>query len=71
MFGTVRFLESARGQPGVVGAFFIDALGTGNFLPFSLLFFLATTALSLTQIGLGLSIAAVSRWACWPGAWPR
>jgi len=45
----------------VVGAFFIDALGTGMFLPFSLLFFLATTSLSLTQIGLGLSISAIVR----------
>jgi hypothetical protein len=44
-----------------VGAFFIDALGTGMFLPFSLLFFLATTSLSLTQIGLGLSISAIVR----------
>jgi MFS family permease len=61
MFGTVRFVESARSQPGVVGAFFIDAPGTGMFLPFSLLFFLATTSLSLTRIGLGLSIAAVVR----------
>jgi MFS family permease len=31
------------------------------FLPFSLLFFLATTPLSLTRIGLGLSIAAIVR----------
>jgi len=45
----------------VLGAFFIDALGTGMFLPFSLLFFLRTTSLSLTQIGLGLSLAALVR----------
>ncbi len=57
----MRFVESARSQPGVVGAFFIDALGSGMFLPFSLLFFLATTSRSLTQIGLGLSIAALVR----------
>jgi MFS family permease len=57
----VRFVDSARSQPGVVGAFFIDALGTGLFLPFSLLFFLATTPLSLTKIGLGLSVAALVR----------
>jgi MFS family permease len=31
------------------------------FIPFSLLFFLATTSLSLTRIGLGLSIAALVR----------
>jgi MFS family permease len=55
------FAESARSQPGLVGAFFIDAVGSGMFFPFSLLFFLATTSLSLTQIGLGLSAAAVVR----------
>jgi len=58
---TARFTDMARGRPGLVGAFFIDAVGTGMFLPFSLLFFLATTSLPLTRIGLGLSIAAVAR----------
>jgi MFS family permease len=56
-----RFTESARSRPGLAGAFFIDAVGTGMFLPFSLLFFLATSSLPLTRIGLGLSIAAVVR----------
>src|SRR5215469_1813772 len=56
-----QFIESARSRPGLAGALFIDAVGTGMFLPFSLLFFLATTALPLTRIGLGLSIAAVAR----------
>jgi MFS family permease len=56
-----RFTESARSRPGLAGAFFIDAVGTGMFLPFSLLFFLATSPLPLTRIGLGLSIAAVVR----------
>jgi MFS family permease len=56
-----RFTESARTRPGLAGAFFIDAVGTGMFLPFSLLFFLATSSLPLTRIGLGLSIAAVVR----------
>ena len=46
-----RFAERARSRPGLVGAFFIDAVGTGMFLPFSLLFFLATTSLPLTRIG--------------------
>ena len=55
------FAESARSQPGLVGAFFIDAVGTGMFIPFSLLFFLATTSLPLTRIGLGLSVAALVR----------
>jgi MFS family permease len=57
----VRFADSARSRPGLVGAFFIDAVGTGMFLPFSLLFFLATTPLPLARIGLGLSVAAVVR----------
>jgi MFS family permease len=57
----VRFAESVCSQPGLVGAFFIDAIGTGMFIPFSLLFFLATTSLPLTRIGLALSIAALVR----------
>jgi MFS family permease len=57
----VRFAESVRSQPGLAGAFLIDAVGTGMFIPFSLLFFLATTSLSLTRIGLALSIAALVR----------
>jgi MFS family permease len=57
----VRFVDNARSQPGLVGAFFIDALGTGLFLPFSLLFFEKTTSLSQTQIGLGLAVAALVR----------
>jgi MFS family permease len=61
MAGTARFTDSARSRPGLMGAFFIDAAGTGMFLPFSLLFFLATTSLSLTRIGLALSIAALVR----------
>jgi MFS family permease len=55
------FAESARSQPGLVGAFFVDAVGTGMFLPFSLLFFQATTPLPLARIGLGLSVAALVR----------
>src|SRR5580704_12768119 len=55
------FTESARSQPGLVGALFIDAVGTGMFLPFSLLFFQATTPLPLARIGLGLSVAALVR----------
>jgi MFS family permease len=50
-----------RSQPGLVGAFLIDAIGTGMFIPFSLLFFLATTSMPLTRIGLGLSLAALVR----------
>jgi len=56
-----RFTASARSRPGLVGAFFIDAVGTGMFIPFSLLFFLATTSMPLARIGLALSLAAVVR----------
>jgi MFS family permease len=61
MAKTARFTTSARSRPGLVGAFFIDSVGTGLFIPFSLLFFLATTSLPLTQIGLALSAAALVR----------
>jgi MFS family permease len=57
----VGFAESVRSQPGLVSAFLIDAVGTGMFIPFSLLFFLATTSLPLTRIGLALSVAALVR----------
>jgi MFS family permease len=61
MAKTARFADLARSRPGLLGAFFIDAVGTGMFLPFSLLFFLSTTSLPLTKIGLALSVAAVVR----------
>ena len=41
-----------------VGAIVVDALGSGIFLPVSILYFLATTDLSLVRIGLALSIAS-------------
>jgi MFS family permease len=55
------FMASARSRPALVGAFGIDSVGTGMFLPFSLLYFLAISPLHLTQIGLGLSLAAIVR----------
>lgn len=45
----------------MLGAFGIDALGSGLFLPFSVLFFTATTPLGLQEIGLALSTAAIVR----------
>lgn len=42
-------------------ALVVDALGSGLFLPFSVLFFTATTTLSLPQVGLGLSLASALR----------
>lgn len=48
----------------------IDALGSGLFLPFSLLYFTSTTDISLTRIGLALSLAAVIRFPATIGAGP-
>ncbi len=45
----------------MVAALSVDALGTGLFLPVSLLYFTTTTALSTPQVGLGLSLAALVR----------
>jgi MFS family permease len=41
-----------------VVAIAVDAVGSGVFMPVSILYFLATTSLSLTQIGLALSLAS-------------
>ncbi|MGI8701223.1 MAG: MFS transporter [Nocardioidaceae bacterium] len=55
---------SSLGFPAVgphrrfVVAIAVDALGSGVFLPVSILYFLATTPLSLTRIGLALSVSA-------------
>jgi MFS family permease len=51
----------ARNRKRLLAALVIDSLGSGLFIPFSLLFFLATTPLSLTTIGLALSVAALVR----------
>src|SRR3954463_13585975 len=37
----------------------VDTVGTGLFFPFTLLYFRVTTDLSLTAIGLGLTIANI------------
>jgi MFS family permease len=54
-------LPDTRGHRRLLAALSVDALGTGLFLPFSLLFFTATTPLRLPQVGLALSVAAVVR----------
>jgi len=41
-----------------VTAIAVDAIGSGVFMPVSILFFLASTSLTLVQIGLALSIAS-------------
>jgi MFS family permease len=44
-----------------VTAIAVDAVGSGVFMPMSVLFFLASTPLSLVQVGLALSIASALR----------
>jgi MFS family permease len=61
-------LPNARGHGRLLAALSIDALGTGLFLPFSILYFTATTDLALSQVGLALSIAAVVRIPATAGA---
>ncbi|EFH83427.1 MFS transporter [Ktedonobacter racemifer] len=50
-------LPSMRGQGALVVATLIDALGTGLYLPFSLLYFQRVAGLALPVIGGGLSLA--------------
>jgi MFS family permease len=51
-------LPSVGGQVPLVAALSVDAVGTGLFLPFSILFFTATTPLSVAAVGLGVSVAS-------------
>ncbi len=50
-------LPPVRSQWPLVAAMVVDTLGTGLFLPFTLLFFLATTTLPVSRIGLAMAIA--------------
>ena len=50
-------LPTLRGARGFVAAMFIDFLGTGLFVPFSLLYFTRVAGLSLPVVGLVLSVA--------------
>lgn len=51
-------LPDVTGHVPLLTALTVDALGSGAFLPFSVLFFTMTTPLSLAEVGLGLSVAA-------------
>ncbi|MBO0778199.1 MAG: MFS transporter, partial [Ktedonobacteraceae bacterium] len=48
-----------RGTTSFLSAVFIDALGTGFFAPFSLLYFNVVVGLPLTAVGLAVSIATI------------
>ena len=50
-------LPPVRSQWALVTAMVVDTLGTGLYLPFTLLYFLATTTLPITRIGLAMAIA--------------
>jgi len=50
-------LPDTTGQRPFLVAMLADTLGSGLFLPFSLLYFVVTTDLSLTAIGAGLTVA--------------
>ena len=57
MFAQRLGLPNLRGTRRFVVAMFIDFLGTGLFLPFSLLYFTRAVGLPLPAVGLALSIA--------------
>ncbi len=61
MIGRGLLPPGAGRRKRLLAALVIDALGSGLFIPFSLLFFVATTPLSLPTIGLALSVAALVR----------
>src|SRR5690348_9305645 len=52
-------LPRIRGSEGFLIAVFIDALGTGLFLPFSLLYFHVAAGLPLITVGFAASLATV------------
>jgi len=60
MLATRLGLPRVRGESGFVVALLIDALGTGLYLPFSLLYFQAVAHLPLPAIGVALTIATVA-----------
>ena len=53
-------LPDTTGQRTFLVAMLVDTLGSGAFVPFTLLYFRITTDLSLTAIGLGLTIATLA-----------
>jgi MFS family permease len=52
-------LPSVAGHQSLLVSLVIDSLGDGLFVPFALIYFLHTTRLSLTSIGLSLTIAGL------------
>jgi MFS family permease len=52
-------LPELKGRYSLAGALFTDSLGDGLFVPFAVVYFLHTTGLRLTVVGLGLTIASL------------
>jgi len=53
-------LPDLTGRYSLAGALFTDSLGDGLFVPFAVVYFLKTTGLPLTEVGLGLTIASLA-----------
>ncbi|HZR48853.1 MAG TPA: MFS transporter [Streptosporangiaceae bacterium] len=52
-------LPDLGGRYQLAGALFTDSLGDGLFVPFAVVYFLHTTGLPLSLVGLGLSVASM------------
>lgn len=52
-------LPDLSGRHQLAGALFTDSLGDGLFVPFAVVYFLRTTGLPLSLVGLGLSVASM------------
>jgi MFS family permease len=50
-------LPDLTGRHQLAGALFVDSLGDGLFVPFAVVYFLKTTGLTLSTVGLGLTVA--------------
>ena len=50
-------LPDLTGRYQLAGALFVDSLGDGLFLPFAVVYFLKTTGLTVSAVGLGLTVA--------------
>jgi MFS family permease len=53
-------LPETRGIRPIVAALAVDCLGSGMFLPFGFIYFLKTTHISVSDIGIAISLAAIA-----------
>ncbi|MDI2126498.1 MFS transporter [Yinghuangia seranimata] len=59
-------MERVRGERALITGMLVDAVGTGMYVPFSLVFFQRVTGLSLTVIGAALTAAGLLGMAALP-----